>query len=66
MSDVGGAQSSSPRSEHVMVFDSLLLHETRIIEDDPGPTQVIEPAGKNRKPATLIKSWQTMSLRRRF
>ena len=46
MSEVGAAQSSSLRSEHAMVLDVPLLHETRIIEDDPEPTQVIEPAGK--------------------
>ena len=66
MFEVGGAQGSSPRSEHTMVLDVLLLHKTKIIEDDPGPTQVIEPVGKNRKPATLTKSWQTMSLRKPF
>ena len=46
MSEVGAAQSSSLRSEHAMVLDVPLLHETRIIEDDPEPTQVIEPVGK--------------------
>ena len=49
-----------------MVLDVTLLHESRIVDDDPGPTQVMELVGKNRKPATSIKSWQTTSLRRRF
>ena len=66
MSEVGGAPSSSPRSEHTMVWDVTLLHETRIIVDDPGRTQVMKLVGKNRKPATLLESWQTMSLRRLF
>ena len=66
MSEVGRAPSTSPRSEHAMVSDVPLLQESRIVDDDPGPTQVIEPAGKNRKPVTLTKSWQTTSLRRRF
>ena len=66
MSEVGGAQGSSPRSEHAMVLDVTLLHETRIVEDNPGPAQVIEPVGQKRKLATLMKRWQTMSLRKRF
>ena len=49
MSEVGGARSTSPRSDHAMVLDVSLLHETRIVEDDPGPTQVMEPAGKKQK-----------------
>ena len=52
MSQVGGAQSASPRSEHAMVLDVPLLHETRNVEDDPGPTQVIKLVEKNRKSAT--------------
>ena len=35
-----GAQGFSSRSEHVMVLDV-----TARVEDDPGPTQVIEPVG---------------------
>ena len=41
----GGAQSSSPRSEHAMVLDV----ETRIVEDDLEPTQMIEPVGKRKE-----------------
>ena len=66
MSEAGGPQSTSPRSEHAMVWDVSLLHDARIVEDDPGSTQVIEPVGKNRKPVTLIKNWRTTSLKRRF
>ena len=36
-----GAQGFSSRSEHVMVLDVTVR-----VEDDPGPTQVIEPVGK--------------------
>ena len=57
ISEVAGAQGSSLRSEHTMVLDMSPL-------DVPWPTQVIERVGKNGKPATLITSWQTMSLRR--
>ena len=49
MSEVGGGQGSSPWSEHTMVLDVSLLHETRILKDDPGPTQVIEPVVKKQK-----------------
>ena len=55
MSEVGGVQSSSQQSEHAMVLDVTLLHETRIIEDDPGPTQVIELVGKKQKACDVKK-----------
>ena len=57
----GLVMSEVARSEHAMVLDVHFLYETRIVEDDLGPTQVIE-VGKNRKPVTLIKNWRTTSL----
>ena len=32
-----------------MVLDVPLLHESRIVDDDPGPTQVIELVGLKQK-----------------
>ena len=43
------------RCEHAMVWDLSLLHETRIVEDDRGPTQVIEPVGKKQKACDVNK-----------
>ena len=55
MSEVGRAQSTSPRSEHAMVLDVSLLHETRIVEDNPGPTQAIDPVGEKHKAFDVTK-----------
>ena len=58
MSQVGGAPSTPPRSElvaHAMVMDVALLQESRIEDDDPGLTQVMEPVGKKQKACDVNK-----------
>ena len=40
-----------------MVLDVTLLHESRTVDDDPGPTQVIELVGKKQKAFDVNKEF---------